>query len=281
MLTIRETPGNTLEYLKGNRVFQSYHKSAGTKVSAVIITCNESKNIRRTLSKLHWCDEIVIVDSYSKDDTVAVCKEFGCRIYFKTFESYGAQKKYAISKAKNDWVLSIDADEVLSDALILEIMAAFNSDPTCNGYELPMNLVFLNKEFRYGKESQRYFLRLFNRRSGNFNEGLVHEKVELKGKIGRMENKILHYSYISIQQWHEKCGRYTSFSARQAVSKGRTRSVFAVLSALPFYFVRYYFINRNFLNGIQGFYWSVLSAYYHFLKYVKIRELTDDTHYGT
>ncbi len=155
MLTIRETPPKILEYLRGNRVFKPRITCGTIKVSAVIITCNESRNIARTLSKLYWCDEIVIVDSYSTDNTVAICEEFGCRIFSKTFEGYGPQKKYAVAMAKNDWVLCIDADEVLSDALILEIRAELDSNPPFVAYELPMNLVFLNKEFRYGKESRR------------------------------------------------------------------------------------------------------------------------------
>lgn len=273
MLTKRETPQNPLEYINGNRGFMPRRAPETIKVSAVIITRNESRNIRRTLLQLQWCDEIVIVDSYSTDDTVAICEEFGCRVFFKTFEGYGAQKRYAVTKAVNDWVLCIDADEVLSDALIAEIRTELAGNPSFAAYQLPMNLVFLDKEFRYGKESRRYFLRLFNKRLGGFDEGLVHEKIEVRGKTGRMENKILHYSYDGIGQWHEKCGNYTTLGARGAVSRGGSRSVFAVVIALPLYFIRYYFFNLNFLNGLQGFYWSAFSSYSHFMKYVKIREL--------
>ncbi|HTI11974.1 MAG TPA: glycosyltransferase family 2 protein [Puia sp.] len=273
MLTTRETPPKPPEYGNGSRVFKPRFVPGTTKVSAVLITCNESRNIRRTLSKLYWCDEIIVVDSYSTDDTVAICEEFGCRVFLKTFEGYGAQKRYAVLKANNDWVLCIDADEVLSDALIVEIRAELDSNPPRKAYQLPMNLVFLDKEFRYGKESMRYFLRLFNRQAGNFNEGLVHEKIEVKGEVGRLKNKILHYSYDDIHHWHEKCGGYTTLGAKGAVREGRTRSVLSVVLALPFYFIRYYFFNLNFLNGLQGFYWSAFSAYAHFMKYVKIREL--------
>lgn len=273
MLTIRETP-ETLEYVKGNRVFQSiFQPPVPVKVSAVIITRNESRNIARTLNQLYWCDEIVIVDSYSTDDTVDICRQFGCRVLQRTFDGYGAQKRYAVAQAANDWVLCIDADEVLSDALIREIKREFRSEPACAGYELPMNLVFLGKEFRYGKESQRYFMRLFNKKAGTFNEATVHERIELQGKIGRMKHKILHYSYDSLQQWFDKSGRYTTMGAEGAARRGKKKSVGAVLFALPFYFFRYYFLERNILNGLQGFYWSFLSALSHFMKYVKIREL--------
>jgi len=274
MLTIRETPQKTLEYVKGNRVFQTPSlKTARIKVSAVIITHNESKNLRRTLTQLHWCDEIIIVDSYSTDDTVAIAEEFGCRVFFKVFEGYGAQKRYAVALANNDWVLNIDADEVLSDDLVREIMQEFRKGPSCSGYRLPMNLVFLGREFRYGKESQRYFLRLFNKTAGNWNDSVVHEKIELQGTIGRMEGKMLHYSYHNLQQWYDKFGRYTTMSAEGAVRKGKKKSIAAVLFALPWYFFRYYFIERNILNGTEGFYWSVLSSLSHFTKYIKIREL--------
>jgi len=244
-----------------------------TPVSAVIITHNESQNIRRPLSRLYWCDEIVVLDSYSTDETVAICREFGCRIYFRAFDGYGAQKRHAVALAKNDWILCIDADEVLSEELVGEIIREMKYGPRCDAYSLPMNLVFLGREFRYGKESQRYFLRLFNRQSGSFNQALVHEKLELDGKTGRLREKMLHYSYANLRQWNEKCDRYSSLSAREAVKRGKKKSILAVLSALPYYFFRYYFIDRNFLNGLEGFYWSILSAQYHFLKYVKIREL--------
>jgi len=274
MLTVQETPQKTLEYVKGNRVFLTpSFAPAKTKVSAVIITHNESKNLRRTLTQLHWCDEIIILDSYSTDDTVAIAKEFGCRIFFKPFEGYGSQKRYAVALARNEWVLNIDADEVLSDELVREIIKEFRKGPTHSGYQLPMNLVFLGREFRYGKESQRYFLRLFNRTAGNWNEAVVHEKIELQGTIGRMDGKLLHYSYHTLQQWYDKFGRYTSMAAEGAVRKGKKKSMVAVLFSLPWYFFRYYFIERNILNGTEGFYWAVLSSLSHFTKYIKIREL--------
>jgi len=246
--------------------------SAAVRVSAVIITFNESNNIRRTLSRLHWCDEIIIVDSYSTDNTIDICKEFGCKIFFRSFEGYGAQKRFAVSKASNNWILCIDADEVLSEELTREIQEQLHKKPSYAGFFMPMNLVFLGREFRYGKESQRYFLRLFNKNAGGFNEALVHEKLEIYGETGRMREKILHYSYADTRQWQEKCSRYTTLSAREAIKKGKKRSVPAVIIALPYYFFRTYFMERNFLNGLEGFYWSAFTAHYHFMKYVKIRE---------
>src|SRR6266700_5485201 len=175
--------------LPGNRV------SPLVKVSAVIITYNEEKNIRRTLSQLYWCDEIIIVDSYSTDRTVNICKEFGCQVHFRKFDGYGTQKKFAVSKAINTWVLCIDADEVLTDKLIDEIGDSLKEDTEYAGFSFPMNMVFLDKEFMHGKESRRYFLRLFNRQSGGFTEEKVHEGIRVTGQVKKLQHTISHYSY--------------------------------------------------------------------------------------
>src|ERR1700736_5131155 len=122
------------------------------KLSAVIVTYNASKNIRRTLSQLDWCDEIIVVDSFSTDDTVAICRAFNCRVYLKKFEGNRAQRQYAVSRASHDWILSIDAEEILSDVLFMEIALALRENPGYAGYRLASGLVFFDKEFLYGKE---------------------------------------------------------------------------------------------------------------------------------
>lgn len=248
--------------------------SSSTKVSAVIITYNEEKNLRRTLDALYWCDEIIIIDSHSTDNTVAIAKEYGCNVYSRAFDGYGSQKRFAVSKAGNDWVLCIDADEVLAEELVEEIQDALSRDTVdCAGFSMPMNLVFLDKEFKYGKESGRHYLRLFNRKKGGFTEDKVHERIQVYGQVVKLGQTIKHYSYTSLQQCLEKCNRYSSYSAEMAFNKGKKKSVLAVVFGFPYNFLKYYFLERNFLNGIQGFYWSVFASYYHFVKYVKLREL--------
>lgn len=252
---------------------RSKRPSAGPKVSAVIITYNEEHNIRRTLSQLYWCDEVVIVDSYSTDNTIAICQEFGCQIYSKKFEGYGEQKRFAVSLASNDWVLCIDADEVLTDKLIWEITEELSAGTTYSGFSIPMNLVFLNKEFVHGKESGRYFLRLFNRLHGGFTADKVHESIKVEGQVKKLKHTIRHYSYSSLTQYLEKFNRYTSYSAEMSFNKGKKRSVFEVVFSLPFNFFKYYFLELNFLNGLKGFIWSVFSTCAHFTRYIKLREL--------
>lgn len=241
-------------------------------VSAVIITLNEEHNLLKSLPQLSWCDEIIIVDSGSTDKTLQICKDYGCKIFYKKFDGYGAQKQFAVAKAKNDWVLCLDADEVMSDALVEEMKEEMK-DPKAEGYFIPMTFVFLGKKFRYGKEGWRYFMRLFNKKSGNFNNYKVHEKIELKGNAKKFSNNIYHYSYRNLFQYFEKFNKYSSYGAMMAYQRGKKKSVFAVVFAVPLNFFKYYFIELNFMNGLSGFYWSVLNAFYHFAKYIKLREL--------
>ncbi|WP_315817159.1 glycosyltransferase family 2 protein [Paraflavitalea speifideaquila] len=190
------------------------------KISAVIITYNEEKIIRKTLQKLSWCDEIVIVDSYSTDNTVAICQEFGCDVYSRTFDGYGSQKQYAIARATNDWVLCVDADEIPTDELVLEIRS-ISPDTAYAGFSFPMNLVFLDREFKHGKESGRHFLRLFNRQKGGVTNEQVHESFRVEGPVKKLEHTILHYSYTSIHQCIEKLNRYSTLSAGISYGKGK------------------------------------------------------------
>jgi glycosyltransferase involved in cell wall biosynthesis len=241
-------------------------------VSAVIITYNEAVNIRRTLGQLWWCNEIIVVDSFSTDTTVDICRQYGCKVYQRSFDGYGAQKQYAVSLAQNDWVLCIDADEVLTDKLVDEMRKEM-LQPAADGYLVPMRFVFMGKEFRFGKESWRHFLRLFNKQTGNFNYRKVHEKIELNGSTKKLTNNILHYSYRDISQYFDKFNRYSSYGAEMSYEKGKKRSLALIVCAVPLNFLKYYFIELNFLNGLSGFYWSVFNAFYHFVKYIKTREM--------
>jgi len=242
------------------------------KISCVIITFNEEKNIRRALNSVKWCDEIVVVDSESADKTIEICEEYNCRVYKKEFNGYGEQKRYAVSLADNDWILSIDADEVVSDELRDEIKNIFNDDDLkLNGFFLPRSLIFLGKHFKYGRESKEYYLRLFNKNCGNFSSDKVHEKVKLKEDTQKLNGTLHHYSYISIEQYFNKFNSYTTRAAQVLFDEGnKGRSVVAIVLGFPVYFFKNYFIYRNFLNGMQGFLWALFSSLYPVIKYFKL-----------
>ncbi|MBS1947929.1 MAG: glycosyltransferase family 2 protein [Bacteroidetes bacterium] len=243
-----------------------------TPVSAVIITLNEERVLAMSLSKLYWCDEIIVVDSGSTDNTIKICKQFHCKIYQRKFDNYAKQKKFAVSLAGNSWVLLIDADEVLSDKLVEEIKTEMQN-PCYSGYALPISLIFMDKEFRHGKEHNRLFLRLFQKQNGRLTNAIVHEGIEIIGLTSKFNNPIHHYSYGGLAHYFEKFNSYTSKGAKQSFLQGKQRSRFQAIAAIPLNFLKYYFLEKNFLNGYQGFAWSVLSAFYHFVKYLKLQEL--------
>jgi glycosyltransferase involved in cell wall biosynthesis len=242
------------------------------KISCVIIALNEEGNIRRSLNAVKWCDEIIVVDSGSDDKTIDICNEFGCKVYHKDFDGYGEQKRYAVSLANNDWVMNIDADEVVSDKLKNEIENIFSSEEIkYNGFALPRSLIFLGKKFKYGKESREFYVRLFNKKFGDFSLDKVHEKVELNGEVKKLKGEFLHYSYLNIEQYFKKFNSYTTKAAAVLYDKGKKgRTPLAIVFGFPIYFFKIYFVNRNFLNGIPGFLWALFSSLYPVIKYFKL-----------
>jgi len=241
------------------------------KISCVIITFNEGKNIRRCLDALKWCDEIIVVDSGSTDETLEICKGFHSKIHHKKFNGYGEQKRFAVSLAENDWILNIDADEVVSDALKNEIIAEFNkSEVDFAGFYLQRSLYFLGRRFNYGKESKEYYLRLFNKNHGNFSEDKVHEKVIVDGKTKKLTKELEHHSYTSLHQYFEKFNSYTTKASEELFEKGKKKNLILTIFSFPAYFLKNYLLNGNFLNGIQGFLWALFSSFYPIVKYAKL-----------
>jgi glycosyltransferase involved in cell wall biosynthesis len=256
-------------------VYHSVKKSERfNKISAVIITYNEEAIIDKTLSRLSWCNEIIIIDSGSTDRTTEICEEYGCSVYSRSFNGFGEQKRYGVSKAKYNWILCIDADEILSDALIEEIQLELNnSNNLPSAFEMPLNLVFMNKVFKYGSEINCTRIRLFNKQAGNWDGAVVHEKVIVDGAVRRLEGKILHYSYSSYSEFLKKIDLYSTLGAKKLLLKKNRKSKLVIVLGIPFNFFKYYILDRNFLNGFHGFTWSLLNALYHFIKYLKLEEL--------
>jgi glycosyltransferase involved in cell wall biosynthesis len=244
-----------------------------SKVSAVIITYNESWNISRTLSQLYWCDEVIIVDSFSTDGTQSIAREHGCKVIQRAFKGFGDQKSFAISQTKNDWVLCLDADEYLTDDLAKEIVEVLHETRDVVAFAMPSNLVFRNHRFRCGKESKRYVVRLFDRRYANVSNDRVHEKIVVHGKIERLHHPILHYSYRDITHYFAKFDIYTDWCAEKYYLRGKRKSKSMIAVSIPYYFFKYYLLDMNILNGINGFYWSVLMSFYHFVKYIKLEDM--------
>ncbi len=245
------------------------------KLSVVIIVLNEEENLPRTLDAISWADEILVVDSGSTDDSELICSRYPkCRVIKQAFLGYGPQKRFAVEQASHDWILSIDADEVLDDEMQESIKGLMQEGPDQRaGYYLSRRLAFMGREFRHGKESGSRILRLFDRRKANYTTAAVHEKVEVAGPTGNIAGTLIHYSYTDLADYFRKFNEYTSLMARQMYDEGRQTSAIAIAMRPPWVFFQYYFLRRNCLNGFAGFAYSLLTAYYKTVKYLKLYEM--------
>ena len=242
------------------------------KISVFIIAFNEEKIISKCLEKLFWADEIIVVDSGSTDKTTEICEKYNAKTIYNKFENFGIQKQFALNQTTNNWVLSLDADEVLSDELIAEIKN-INLSEEFKGYLIPRTHVFLDKIFKFGSENKKPILRFFNKQHGNFIENKVHEIIQVEEKIGVLKNEMLHYTVFDISTAIQKQIKYSLLSGEFLFEKGKKSSLIKIIIKFPFDFIRFYFLQRNFLNGYQGFIWSMFSAFGSFVKYAKLYDL--------
>jgi len=245
------------------------------KISAVIITKNSERLIADVLKSIQWCDEIVIVDSGSADNTLEICKKYNCQIFHREFNGFGEQKNFAVNQASNDWILSIDADEIITDELREEIKFRLADDTEkYSGYYIPINLFFFGKLLNFGGSKIKRKLRLFNKKYGNFNLNKVHESVELSfGKIGQLKNKMLHYSYASISDYFVKFNSYTDIAAEELLKKNKFKNFCAIVIRFPVEFLKRYILQLGILDGRAGFVWCLFCAFYPVVKYLKLYEL--------
>jgi glycosyltransferase involved in cell wall biosynthesis len=244
-----------------------------SKISAIIITYNEEKNIRRCLSSINWVDEIVVVDSGSTDDTKKIASEFTPRIFDIKWEGFGKAKNFIKGKASHPWILSVDADEMISEDLKEEIQRITKSEDSLNGYYVPRKSNFLDRWIKHGGWYPDYVLRLFKKDQAKFSDSKVHEKVELNGEIGYLRNPLLHYTDPNFDHYLEKLNRYTSLGAEQLFKEGKKAKVLDLIFRPSAIFFKMYLMKRGFLDGVHGFILAVSSAFHVFSKYVKLWHL--------
>lgn len=239
------------------------------KISAVIITKNEERNIERCLKSLLWVDEIVVVDANSTDKTIEICKKYNCKIIQKEWEGYGKTKKIAVENTTNDWIISIDADEEVTSDLIEEIKRILEV-PKFNVYKIKINSFFLGKQIKYCGWNNEFKKRLFNKKYGNYNESPVHEAVEIKGERGVIYAPINHYTYPTIQLQIYKMNLYSELSAQSLFEQQKsTNPILAIIYGI-FKFIKMYIFQLGFLDGFRGLILSINTAFGVYLKYIKL-----------
>jgi glycosyltransferase involved in cell wall biosynthesis len=240
-------------------------------VSAVLITYNEAEVIERCLRSIEWCDEVVVVDSGSTDGTVEICQRMGAKVIHRPFTNFGDQKRFAVAQASHSWVLSLDADEYLSASLQKEIQKELEA-PRHHGYFLPRSLIFMGKKIR--SEQRKPILRLFDKRYGNFVNISVHEYVKVQGSTGKLRGILWHESYRSLEDYFQKFNRYTSLMAQRIVEKGKVKPPTYAFLRFALGFLEQFFLKGCWLNGSIGMVWSLLTAYYSAVKYLKAYEIS-------
>ena len=260
-------------------------------LSVVIITHNEEANIGRTLASVQPLvadgqGEIIIIDSGSTDRTVEIARSFGTKVFVEEFRGYAAQKNSAIEKASGTWILSLDADEALSEDLPHEITLALGRQANLkietppdrpefvDGFFVPRRNFFLGKWIKRGGFWPDPKLRLFRRGKGRFEYRAVHEDVSLKGRTGRLMHPLLHHSYPTLADYIDHMNRYSSLGAEMSVAKGRRGfSLFNIVLRPLATFIYNYFFRLGFLDGREGLLLHLYHAVYVSWKYSKAWEL--------
>jgi|SRR5690554_5464753 len=239
-------------------------------ISVIIITKNEEKNIEACLKSVDWADEIILVDSESEDKTVEIAGNFTDKIFIKKWEGFVPQKRYALSLTKNEWVLSIDADEQVTPELKEEILK-INPD-VYDGY------LIRRKNFLFGKEittcgwNKDYQMRLFRKSKTTLPDKLVHEGFIVSGGKGILNNVIIHNTYSSLHNYLKKVNNYTSLKAEEVYkSKGKV-TAFTIFSHAFSAFFRYFISLKGYKDGIHGLIISFVNSLSTMLTYVKIWE---------
>jgi glycosyltransferase involved in cell wall biosynthesis len=247
-------------------------------LSVIVIALNEEHDIEGCLESVREiAEEIIVVDSGSEDRTVEISRKYTDRIFHNIWTGYGPQKQFALDQAKGPWVLNIDADERVSDKLRDEIrkkLAGNTHESGENAYDLSFHHYFLGRRLRFGGVQGESHVRLFRKDRAAYGKTKVHEGIEVAPPIGRLSGTIDHFSYRDVSDYLKKCNWYTSLSAGEKFSNGERFAVWHHLR-LPWEFIVRYIFKLGFLDGEAGLTYALLSSYYVWLKFVKLRDLED------
>jgi glycosyltransferase involved in cell wall biosynthesis len=250
-------------------------------ISACIISFNEEANIGGCLESVAWCDEVVVVDSFSTDRTASLARERGARVVQAAWPGHVAQKNRAVEEAGSEWILSLDCDERVTPRLKDEVLSLLTSGPGADGYFISRKLLYLGRWLEHGGWYPEWRLRLFRRASGRWRGVDPHDTVEVKGRVERIPPGgrgaeaavILHHSFSSLSHQLKVLDRYSEIQAGELFRSGR-RAGASHLALRPLWrFVRGYLFQGGFLDGRPGFHMAVNHAYAAYMKYAKLWEL--------
>ncbi len=251
-------------------------------ISACIICFNEGDNIRRCLESLKWVKdsggEIIVVDSFSTDRTVQICRQYTDKVFQNKWPGFVNQKNYALNLASNEWVLSLDADEVMSEQARIEIIQEWRRSgyEKYDGYYFKRHTFYLGKWINYGGWYPDYKLRLFRRSKGKWGGRDPHDRVVVNepALLKRFGGEIIHYTYKSISNQLKSIDKFSDAASNELLKQKNKFHLFCLLLRPPIKFLEVYIWKAGFLDGLPGFIIAVLTSYYSFIKYAKLWEST-------
>jgi len=239
--------------------------------SVVIVTKNEEMNIKDALDSAKDSAEIIVLDSYSTDRTVEICRRYTDKVFQREWQGYSRQKQAAVNMAAGPWILILDADERLTSELRKEIADAVNENKY-DGFYIPRKNFFIGKWIKHSGWWPDYTLRLFKKNAGSLEDREVHEKVIVKGSVSHLKNPLEHYTYDSISDYLRKMGNYSTLAAKELKKNGITPNPLDLIFRPFFTFIKMFFLRLGFMDGMHGLILAVLYSYYTFLKYAKTWE---------
>ena len=248
-------------------------------LSVILITRNEEANLDDCLTSLEGiAQQIVVVDTNSSDRTLEIAKKHGASISQPVdWPGFGPQKNRALDLATSEWVLSLDADERLTPALKSEILTAIHHSAHVDCFAIPRLSWYCGRFIRHSGWSPDYVDRLFKRGTARFSDDLVHERLIPNGQVAKLENPMLHYSFMNYSQVLQKLDRYSTASAEQAFARGKTSSPLKAALHGAWAFFRTYVLRAGFLDGPQGFALAVSNGQGTYYRYIKLWHLNQET----
>ncbi|WP_297389057.1 glycosyltransferase family 2 protein [Acidiferrobacter sp.] len=243
-------------------------------LSIIIVTNNEEFAIRRCLESVAWADEIVVVDSGSRDNTTAICREFTDKIVHADWRGFGPQKNLALGLATGEWVLSLDADEYFLPGAEGLVREAISCGPGTSAYRLSRVSSYCGRWIRHSGWAPDYVTRLFARHQGRFSDDAVHERLEVRGRVATLDLTLYHEAFVDLEEVLAKVDRYSTLGAQSMHRRGCKATLGQAVTHGLWAFLRAYFLRGGFADGREGFMLAVSNAEGAYYRYAKLMLLS-------